>query len=238
MGKSLKNGISPDDIYAAYGADTLRLYEMAMGPLDGDRPWHTDDIAGMHRFLQRLWRLIVDEATGADPPSAPRTRPPPCRRPRRRGAGRGHRAAAAPDDRHGPGGLRRAAVQHRDRAADRADRARLPAAARTARPGRAAGPDGGAAGPAHRRGTVAAAGAPAIAGLRAVPAGRSRAGRHDQRDAAGPGQRQGALHHRGARLRPASRTSPTCWPATPPTRATNVARLVIVPGKIVNIVLR
>jgi leucyl-tRNA synthetase len=38
---------------------------MAMGPLDGDRPWHTDDIIGMHRFLQRLWRLIVDENTGA-----------------------------------------------------------------------------------------------------------------------------------------------------------------------------
>ncbi len=64
MGKSLKNGISPDDIYASYGADTLRLYEMAMGPLDGDRPWHTDDITGMHRFLQRLWRLIIDESTG------------------------------------------------------------------------------------------------------------------------------------------------------------------------------
>jgi leucyl-tRNA synthetase len=65
MGKSLKNGVSPDDIYEAYGADTLRLYEMAMGPLDGDRPWHPGDITGMHRFLQRLWRLIVDELTGA-----------------------------------------------------------------------------------------------------------------------------------------------------------------------------
>ena len=64
MGKSLKNGVSPDDMYDSYGADTLRLYEMAMGPLDTDRPWHTDDIIGMHRFLQRLWRLIVDEATG------------------------------------------------------------------------------------------------------------------------------------------------------------------------------
>jgi leucyl-tRNA synthetase len=64
MGKSLKNGVSPDDIYAAYGADTLRLYEMSMGPLDADRPWHTDDITGVHRFLQRLWRLIIDETTG------------------------------------------------------------------------------------------------------------------------------------------------------------------------------
>lgn len=65
MGKSLKNGISPDDIYAAYGADTLRLYEMAMGPLDTDRPWRTNDIAGVYRFLQRLWRTIIDENSGA-----------------------------------------------------------------------------------------------------------------------------------------------------------------------------
>jgi leucyl-tRNA synthetase len=64
MGKSLKNGISPDDIYDSYGADTLRLYEMAMGPLDADRPWQTEGIIGMYRFLQRLWRLIVDERTG------------------------------------------------------------------------------------------------------------------------------------------------------------------------------
>jgi leucyl-tRNA synthetase len=65
MGKSLKNGISPDDIYAAYGADTLRLYEMAMGPLDTDRPWRTNDIVGVYRFLQRLWRNIIDEDSGA-----------------------------------------------------------------------------------------------------------------------------------------------------------------------------
>jgi leucyl-tRNA synthetase len=65
MGKSLKNGISPDDIYAAYGADTLRLYEMAMGPLDTDRPWRTNDIIGVYRFLQRLWRNIIDENSGA-----------------------------------------------------------------------------------------------------------------------------------------------------------------------------
>ena len=64
MGKSRKNSVSPDDIYAAYGADTLRLYEMAMGPLDADRPWRTDDMVGVHRFLQRLWRNIIDEQTG------------------------------------------------------------------------------------------------------------------------------------------------------------------------------
>jgi len=65
MGKSKKNALSPDVIYAAYGADTLRLYEMAMGPLDTDRPWRTDDISGVHRFLQRLWRTVIDEHTGA-----------------------------------------------------------------------------------------------------------------------------------------------------------------------------
>jgi leucyl-tRNA synthetase len=64
MGKSLKNAVTPDDIYAAYGADTLRLYEMAMGPLDADRPWQTDDMVGVYRFLQRLWRNVVDEQTG------------------------------------------------------------------------------------------------------------------------------------------------------------------------------
>ncbi len=64
MGKSLKNGISPDEMYQQYGADTLRLYEMAIGPLDADKPWRTDDITGVHRFLQRLWRSMVDEQTG------------------------------------------------------------------------------------------------------------------------------------------------------------------------------
>ncbi|HXP56824.1 MAG TPA: leucine--tRNA ligase, partial [Streptosporangiaceae bacterium] len=64
MGKSLKNSVSPDDIYDHYGADTLRLYEMATGPLDADRPWQTSDIIGVHRFLQRLWRAVVDETTG------------------------------------------------------------------------------------------------------------------------------------------------------------------------------
>ena len=64
MGKSLKNSVTPDEMFAAYGADTLRLYEMAMGPLDADRPWQTDDVAGVYRFLQRLWRAMVDERTG------------------------------------------------------------------------------------------------------------------------------------------------------------------------------
>ncbi len=64
MGKSLKNAVSPDDMYEQYGADTLRLYEMATGPLDASRPWETRDVVGMYRFLQRLWRNMVDEESG------------------------------------------------------------------------------------------------------------------------------------------------------------------------------
>jgi len=64
MGKSLKNAVAPDDIYRDYGADTLRLYEMFMGPLDASRPWSTHDIVGVHKFLQRFWRNVIDEDTG------------------------------------------------------------------------------------------------------------------------------------------------------------------------------
>ena len=64
VGKSLKNMISPDDMYAAYGADTLRLYELGMGPLEASKPWETRAVVGSQRFLQRLWRNVVDEETG------------------------------------------------------------------------------------------------------------------------------------------------------------------------------
>ena len=65
IGKSLKNSISPDEICDAYGADTLRVYEMSMGPLEASRPWATKDVVGAHRFLQRVWRLVIDEESGA-----------------------------------------------------------------------------------------------------------------------------------------------------------------------------
>ncbi len=64
IGKSLKNVVSPDEMYATYGADTFRLYEMSMGPLDLSRPWDTRAVVGSQRFLQRLWRNVVDEVTG------------------------------------------------------------------------------------------------------------------------------------------------------------------------------
>ncbi|WP_420753285.1 leucine--tRNA ligase [Rhodococcus sp. O3] len=65
MGKSLKNSVAPDEICDDYGADTLRVYEMSMGPLDQSRPWATKDVVGAHRFLQRVWRAAIDEETGA-----------------------------------------------------------------------------------------------------------------------------------------------------------------------------
>ena len=64
MGKSLKNAVSPDEMCETYGCDTLRLYEMYLGPLDQSKVWNTRDIVGVHRFLQRLWRNFVDEETG------------------------------------------------------------------------------------------------------------------------------------------------------------------------------
>lgn len=64
MGKSLKNSVSPDVVFTEYGVDTLRLYEMFMGPLEASKPWTTRDIVGVHRFVQRLWRNLVDPETG------------------------------------------------------------------------------------------------------------------------------------------------------------------------------
>jgi len=64
MGKSLKNSISPDEMCDDYGADTLRVYEMSMGPIEASRPWATKDVIGAQRFLQRVWRLVVDENSG------------------------------------------------------------------------------------------------------------------------------------------------------------------------------
>ena len=64
IGKSLKNMITPDDMFADYGADTFRLYEMFTGPLDQSRPWDPKAVIGMLRLLQRLWRLVIDEQTG------------------------------------------------------------------------------------------------------------------------------------------------------------------------------
>ncbi|KJK47263.1 leucyl-tRNA synthetase [Lentzea aerocolonigenes] len=65
MGKSLKNVVTPDEMCENYGADTFRFYEMSMGPMDVSRPWATKDVVGAQRFLQRLWRNLVDETDGS-----------------------------------------------------------------------------------------------------------------------------------------------------------------------------
>ncbi|MDR1593575.1 MAG: class I tRNA ligase family protein, partial [Prevotellaceae bacterium] len=74
MSKSLYNVVNPDDIVVTYGADTLRLYEMFLGPLEQSKPWDTKGIDGVHRFLRKLWRLfhhgdeffVSDEAATKD----------------------------------------------------------------------------------------------------------------------------------------------------------------------------
>src|SRR5690606_32256317 len=62
MSKSRGNVVNPDQIVADYGADTFRLYEMYMGPLEAQKPWNTRDIIGMSRFLNSVWRNIIGDA--------------------------------------------------------------------------------------------------------------------------------------------------------------------------------
>jgi len=64
MSKSRGNVVNPDDVIGEYGADALRLYEMFMGPLEQVKPWSTSDVDGVFRFLNRVWRLTIDEDSG------------------------------------------------------------------------------------------------------------------------------------------------------------------------------
>jgi leucyl-tRNA synthetase len=61
MSKSLRNVVNPDAVIEEYGCDTFRLYEMFMGPLSDSKPWNPRDVPGCRRFLDRAWRLMVDE---------------------------------------------------------------------------------------------------------------------------------------------------------------------------------
>ncbi|MBQ7393424.1 MAG: leucine--tRNA ligase [Lentisphaeria bacterium] len=67
MSKSLRNVVNPDDVINEYGADSMRMYEMFMGPLEAVKPWNTKGVEGVHRFLKRAWRLI-DSAVIVDRP--------------------------------------------------------------------------------------------------------------------------------------------------------------------------
>ena len=64
MSKSRGNVINPDKVIDDYGADSMRLYEIFMGPLEATKPWSMQGVEGVHRFLQRVWRIIIDEDTG------------------------------------------------------------------------------------------------------------------------------------------------------------------------------
>lgn len=70
MSKSLKNVINPDEIIEEYGADSMRMYEMFMGPLEVSKPWATTGLTGVYRFLDRVWRLYEDRPITDDDPSA------------------------------------------------------------------------------------------------------------------------------------------------------------------------
>jgi len=65
MSKSKLNVVSADEVIEQHGADAMRLYELFMGPLDQVKPWQTSGVEGVHRFLQRVWRLVIDERSGA-----------------------------------------------------------------------------------------------------------------------------------------------------------------------------
>ncbi|HKZ66699.1 MAG TPA: class I tRNA ligase family protein, partial [Chitinophagaceae bacterium] len=64
MSKSKFNTVNPDDLVLKYGADTFRMYEMFLGPVEQSKPWDTKGIEGVHRFLKKLWRLFYDEIKG------------------------------------------------------------------------------------------------------------------------------------------------------------------------------
>ena len=67
MSKSLKNVVNPDDVINEYGADSMRLYEMFMGPLEAVKPWNTKGVEGVFRFLKRSFRMIVEQPITDDP---------------------------------------------------------------------------------------------------------------------------------------------------------------------------
>ena len=192
MGKSLKNAVSPDDMYEQYGADTLRLYEMATGPLDASRPWE---------HARRRRHVPIPAAPVAQHGRRGHRRVHRCRD----AGGRRDPQAAAPHHRHRAHGDGCAALQHRHREADRTqqrgDKARCHATGdRRADDGHAR-----AARAAHRRRAVACARPRRHDHLRRVPGSRPGAvGRRHDRSASAD-QRQGARPHRRRRGRVSGR---------------------------------
>ncbi len=237
MGKSRKNAVAPDDMYRDYGADTLRLYEMFMGPLDAARAWSTSDIAGVFKLLQRFWRNVVDEDTGESrtwsDAAAPTARP----------VGFLHRTIGAVRRRHD----REARVQHGHRACSPRLQQPLDAAvvADTGAAPRGRGVDDPDAGPAHatrRRRGVGAARPRRLGHLRAVPDRRSGAARRRR----GRGARSRSNGKVRGRVRVAADADVIAHEAV--ARAderiaalldgADVVKVVVVPGRTVNFVVK
>ena len=204
MGKSLKNAVSPDEMYEQYGADTLRLYEMATGP--ARRVTSVGD-------PRRRGHVPLPAAAVAQP----RRRGDRRLHRRRRAGRRRDPQAAAPHDRHRPHRDGRAALQHGDRQADRAEQRRHETRRHPARGRRADGADGGAARAARRRGAVAQAGPRRHGHLRRLPRRRSGAARRRHHRGPGPGQRQGPGSDRCREPTPTRR--PSRRPRSPTTRS-------------------
>ena len=201
---------------------------MATGPLDASRPWETRDVVGMYRFLQRLWRNVVDEDTGAcvvvDAPADDETRKLL------------HRTIDVVRTEMDELRFNTAIAKliELNNAVTKLD-------ATPARGRRTDGADAGAAGAAHRRGAVAQARPRRHDHLRRLPRRRPGAARRRHRRVPGPGQRQGP--------RPHSRSPPT--PTSPTVEATALAdprvieflagaepkKVIVVPGRMVNIVV-
>ncbi len=201
MSKSKGNVLSPDDMIAQYGADSVRLYILYMGPAEDDIEWQDTGIEGMARFLGRLWRLGLEAAERGpvDVPADGVARPA-----RARGNRQGRRRHHAP-----------VPVQHPDRGGDRARQRDLPRQGRPG-PGRRGAlrdRDGGQPHPAVRaapgRGAVGAPGARAPVGRALAPGrpvtartGHVRAGRAGERAGAGQGRGAGrSLRARAGRTR-------------------------------------
>ena len=189
MGKSLKNAVAPDDIFHDYGADTLRLYEMFMGPIETSRPWNTADIIGVYRFLQRLWRNVIDEDTGAtrvdDEPADDATRR------------KLHETIEAVRNDMSTLAFN-TAIARLFELNNHLTQVVQEQGACTARSRHAAGADGRPARAARRRGAVGATRAHGHARLRALPDRRPRAAGVRSGRGAGADRRQGAQPHHGA----------------------------------------
>ena len=234
MSKSRGNVVNPDEVVREYGADALRLYEMFMGPLEAVKPWSMDGVSGVRGFLDRAWRMIIDdraEAVAAQPGRA-----------RRRAHGRAE-PRAAQDDQGGHGRPRADVVQHGHRADDGVHQL-LPRRSERA----AAGGDGAvravalAVCPAHGRGAVAGAGPRRHAGLRAL-ARRSTRRRSSEDTVEVPVQINGKLRGRiqvpadadKAALEAAARADAKIAELL---AGKTVVKAIVVPGRMVNFVVK